>query len=81
MEHQREAGFLSNQAQHQVIWLMSSASPAEGGLISQTSCCAVWLDLPIPYVKAASETISAAAPNLFNTVVAFILAILSRVNL
>lgn len=36
-----ETGFHSYQAQHQVMWLMSSASPAEGGLISQTPGCAV----------------------------------------
>lgn len=57
--------FLSNQAQHQVIWLMSSASPAEGGLISETSCCAVCLGWrpAYPSVKAVSQPIKVAVSN------------------
>lgn len=44
---------------------MSSAYPAERGLISETSCCAVWLERrpADPSVKAVSESIRAAAPN------------------
>lgn len=65
MARQREASFLSNQAQHQVIWLMSSASAAEGLLINETSCCDVWLEQrpACPSVKEVSESIRAVAPN------------------
>lgn len=59
MERQREAGLHSHEAKHQVIWLMSSASPAEGGLISKTPRRAAWLEWrPADLsVKAVSERV------------------------
>lgn len=59
----RETGFHSNQAQRRAIWLMSSAYAAKGGLISETSCCAVWSERRPAHasVKAVSGSIIAAA--------------------